>query len=296
MSIASFLGKVELRPLTLEAPTGLKPIGLALGNGPSALEVAILECPQQPARTALKEAWKTRHGGRAAPVLVVALYQVGDQQKAALCGPQGDDPPAILDVDIGQTERVCLTALSESDRHSAIRFLHSALEDIDTPLAGLHNEGLLSSHQLNIAIRDRRDLEQARSKGRTLLGFRGEDLIRGLGFEILQLPGPEKVLVAGAQKIALAIFLQRGESPETGNVRFNGLSAVSYALARADEENLPYAIISSGPLIRLHPTKTDVGVGRRRKDRNFRVGPFRTSPRRSGCSAMVSVLRGCTQP
>lgn len=269
MSDNDFLSSVELRPLILEITASLKPVGLALGNGPSALEVAVLESPQQPTHTALKEAWKARHGGRATPVLVVALYQAGNQQKAALCGPQGDDPPVIIDLDIGQIERVCLTALSESDRHSAIRFLHSALENIDTPLAGLHNEGLLSSHQLNIAIRDRRDLEQAKSRGRDLLGSRGEDLIRGLGFEIQQLPGPEKVLIAGTQKIALAIFLQREESPETGNVRFNGMSAVSYALARADEENLPYAIISNGPLIRLHSTKTGVGVGHRGRTETF---------------------------
>jgi hypothetical protein len=37
----------------------------------------------------LHAAWTTRRGGRASPVLLVALY--GDQ--AALCGPAGDDPP-----------------------------------------------------------------------------------------------------------------------------------------------------------------------------------------------------------
>ncbi|MFC2069795.1 hypothetical protein ACFLTB_01295 [Chloroflexota bacterium] len=223
----------------------------------------VLESPQQPTRTVLKEAWNNRHGGRAAPVLVIVTYPTGDQQKAALCGPQGDDPPTLLHLDIGQIERVCLTALSEPDRHAAVRFLYSALEDIDTPLAGFHNEGLLSTHQLNVAMHDRRDIEKATERGRNLLGLRGEDLIRGLGFEIQQLPGPEKILVIGTQKIALALFLQREESPEMSNVRFNGMSPVSYALSRASEENLPYVFVNSGPVIRLHPTKPGVGVGHR---------------------------------
>ena len=46
MSDNDFLSSVELRPLTLEITAGLKAIGLALGNGPSTLEIAVLEYRQ----------------------------------------------------------------------------------------------------------------------------------------------------------------------------------------------------------------------------------------------------------
>lgn len=264
-----FLTQVDLRPLPIQVALEFRPVGLALGRGPSAVEVAILESTQQPSRTALKEVWKARQGRRAAPVLLVAIYQIGDEQKAALCGPLGEDPPTFMGLDLGQVERVCLTALSEPDRHSALRFLYSVLEDIDTPLAGLRNEGLLSSHQIQVAISERTDLQQATAKGQIVLPARGQHLMRALGFEIQPLPGPASILLAGPRKIAVAVFLERNESAEVSSIRFSGLSPVSYALAKADEENLPYVIISSGPLLRLHPVRPEVGVGRRGRTETF---------------------------
>ena len=264
-----FLTQIDLRPLPIQVSPEFRPVGLALGKGPSAVEVAILESMQQPSRTSLKEVWKARQGRRAAPVLLVAIYQIGHEQKAALCGPLGEDPPTFMGLDLGQVERVCLTALSEPDRHSALRFLYSVLEDIDTPLAGLRNEGLLSSHQIQVAIRERTDLQQATAKGQSVLPARGQHLMRALGFEIQPLPGPASVLLAGPRKIAVAVFLERDESAEVSSIRFSGLSPVSYALAKADEENLPYVIISSGPLLRLHPVRPEVGVGRRGRTETF---------------------------
>ena len=40
-SIAPFLNDIELRPLNLDNDRGLEPVGLALGNGQGALEVAV---------------------------------------------------------------------------------------------------------------------------------------------------------------------------------------------------------------------------------------------------------------
>jgi hypothetical protein len=77
------------RPLTLPRQVGLDPKALYIGNGQNAIEVIAVDATGQPSGGALQAAWKARRGGRASPVLLIALY--GDH--AALCGPAGDDPP-----------------------------------------------------------------------------------------------------------------------------------------------------------------------------------------------------------
>ena len=63
--------------------------------------------------TTLRAAWKARNAGRAAPLLFVVLH--GD--KASLCGPAGEDPPAYTALDPWQVERICREALGEPDAH-----------------------------------------------------------------------------------------------------------------------------------------------------------------------------------
>ncbi len=71
---AEFLADHELRPVTLEGAEGLRPRGLVLGQGRQPLEVVIVEAARQPGRAGLQKAWKRRHGGRAVPLLLVALH------------------------------------------------------------------------------------------------------------------------------------------------------------------------------------------------------------------------------
>ena len=138
----TFLADIELRPLVLQDGQGLRPIGLALGKASQALEVAITEAVGRPTAGALKAAWRSRVSGRATPVLLVAPHS----KKTSFCGPTGDNPPAFFDQDAGYIEQICRIALSEPDRHAALRFLQSALKTIETPLPGLRNEGLVVSH------------------------------------------------------------------------------------------------------------------------------------------------------
>ena len=136
----NFLSDMNLRPLNLSEERGLKPIGLFLGNGPNALEVAITESSVAPPLSTLRAAWKSRLAGRATPLILVSVYG----QKAALCGPAGEPPPAFVGIDLQRVERICRSALSEPDRHSALRFLHTCIPDVEAPLAGLRNEGAYS--------------------------------------------------------------------------------------------------------------------------------------------------------
>ena len=90
-----FLADRLSRPLTLAAGSGLTPSALHIGHGQNAFEVAVLTAAGKPTASALQAVWKTRRGGRASPVLLIALYS----DRAALCGPAGEDPPVRYDID-----------------------------------------------------------------------------------------------------------------------------------------------------------------------------------------------------
>jgi hypothetical protein len=125
-----FLDGVTLRPVKLPPSSNLKSMGLALGNGASALEVLVASHHEVPASPILRSVWKARKGGRAAPVLVVVLY--GD--KVALCGPGGEDAPVRIGLDPGQVDRICREALEQPDRHAALRSLRDSLPAVESEL------------------------------------------------------------------------------------------------------------------------------------------------------------------
>ena len=230
-----FLEDIQLRPINSEKLSGAM---LALGQGSAPLEVVVMEYAAQPSITSMRTNWRERHAGRPAPVLLVAIYG----NHAAICGPSGDNPPVLMNIELSQAERLCTTALEEPDRHSALRMLRPALESIDSPMAGVRNEGLLSSHEIGVWLRNRTDIAEANSKSKAALTKTGQQLVMSLGFEVSPLPGPTFTLVSQSQKLALAVFLDRTDSPDITNQRFSNFSPVTYALTKADQENLPYVI------------------------------------------------------
>src|SRR5437667_610464 len=195
-----FLADRELRPLNLPELHGLKPIGLALGNGANGLEVALTESKAEPTETLLRAVWNARLAGRASPLLLVVLYD----GKAALCGPAGDHPPAFVRLDAGKVERICLAALEEPDRHAALRFLHSAIPEVETPLSGVRNEGLFATHELQSGVPKRGDWAEATRKAQDCFNQRGQSLMQRLGFTLEPLPGPSYILRAAETKVAVA--------------------------------------------------------------------------------------------
>jgi hypothetical protein len=259
-----FLSEIDLRAVTIPAGE-FRPLGLALGKGPGALEVLVLESAAEPSVAALRNAWKARLAGRATPLLVVALYD----GRAALCGPVGDHPPAMLELPADRVEQVCRVALEEPSRHAALRFLHDVVQDIAGPLFGLGNEGLFAAHELRAGVPRREDWRVATEKSRGLGTKRGRELLTAMGFVVEPLKGPAAVLRAGESRTALAVFLERDESPETANSRFGNVSAVTYALWKADAENLPYVVLSSGPRLRLYTTRTGTATGQPRRAETF---------------------------
>jgi len=259
-----FLAELSPRPLalpqvSLSQAAALRPLGLYLGKGQNAIEVAVVAAAERPRAPVLQAVWKARHGGRASPVLLIALYH----DKAAICGPAGEEPPVRLDIDRGQAERLCRTALEQPDRHAARAFIDQALPSLDTDVPGLRNEGLFALHVLAVDAPRRPEWSAAAAKARAIAGRRGKELLTGLGFEIERLDNLTLLLRGGERRAALAVLLNPDEIPEAGTARFNNLSPVSYALHKADAESLPWVVMLLGDRLRLYPTDTETGVGRR---------------------------------
>jgi hypothetical protein len=260
-----FLDGFERRLVRIRESHGLEIQGLILGQGAQPLEVLLAHSSHRPSAADLKNIWKARHGGRAAPVLFVVLYA----EKAVLCGPSGDPPPVFADLNPSRVERICCAALELPDRHAALRFLHQALPEVESVIPGLRNEGLFATHELEVGMSRRPDWTQSVERARAFLNRRGRPLLESLGFAIEPLPGPASVLRAAKTKIAIAVLLERHESPDITNPRFSQLSPVSYAITKAEEENLPFVFIVSDSIIRLHPVRQSVGVGRRGRTETF---------------------------
>jgi len=254
-----FLAGSALRPVVLPDGVPLEPVGLAIGQGTSAIEVLVASSQSTPGAPLLRSTWRARNAGRAAPLLLVVLHG----EKVSLCGPAGDDPPAYLGLDRGQVERICAEALEQPDRHAALRALRDVLPSLESDLVGLRNEGLLATHELHAGARLRADWEEAGRKGRPALAKRGTDLMHSLGFGIEPCDGVTSILRAGERKVAVAVFLTRDESPELSGERFSGLSPITYALSVADRESLPWVVVQHGAKVRVYPSRVGVGVGRR---------------------------------
>ena len=229
------------------------------------MEVVVASASSVPARVDFLDVWKARRAGRAAPVLLVVLHPEG----AALCGASGDTPPVHRTVDRAQAQRLCRELLDQPDRHAALRFLNQALPSLETVLPGVNNEGLVALHELQHGARSRGDWNDAAKKAASAVGCRDSDLVQSLGYGVQRLDNLTFVLLGGRRRTALAVMLRQDELPEAGAARFNNISPVSYALAKADDENLPWVLVVQGNRLRLYSTTLDAGVGRRGRTETF---------------------------
>lgn len=260
----AFLNEIVRRPLTQSSP-GLSPVGLYIGPGALGLEVAVYRSDTRPSAVTLQGAWRARRGARAAPVLIVALHG----EKASLCGPTGEDLPVHVDKDAGAIERLCISSLKLPDRHAALVFLAQALPSLDTSAPGLRNEGLFALHELTNDAPRRPEWADHAAHSRSIIGAEGQELLKKLGYSIERLDNLTSLLKGADRRLALAVLLDHSEIPEAGTPRFNSLSPVSYALAKADAENLDWVLVVQQDRLRLYPTKVDVGVGRRGRTETF---------------------------
>ena len=83
-----FLGELPLRKIALPPGCRFTILGLAIGKGATPLEVLAAKTSVVPNFPQVSAVWKTRQGGRAAP-LILAVVPDG---KATLCGPPDHEP------------------------------------------------------------------------------------------------------------------------------------------------------------------------------------------------------------
>jgi hypothetical protein len=263
---------VDHDPRKWSAPTGtpksLTPSVFFLGRGDHALEVALASCKERPKADDVRALWRARQGRRPSPLLLVVREEDGSGGHASVCGPVGESPPLLPDVEMSQIERLCAAALDEPSRHAAVRFLLGMLPEIGSDLPGLRNSGLLATQELRHGVPSRGDWTAARTKGRELLTLRGRGLIERLGFGVEQLSTTASVLTINGTKRAVAVFLDEGEAFEDSGERF-GTSPVSHALALADREGLPWVVLTRARQIRLYAARIDTGVGRKGRAETF---------------------------
>ena len=243
---------------------GLSPIGLFLGKGRLALEVAALNSDSKPTAGKLEKAYKKRKKQRARPVLVVVTHPSG----SSLCGTSGARPAIFHCKDKTQAERLCASALELPSRHAAISFLSNAMPSLETKLPGIANEGLLSLHELTKGTKDRSDWADSVKHAKKVLGKSQGELIKELGYTRKSLDTKTYLLSAGEERTALAILLNDDEMPEQGTERFNNMSPISYALTKAEKEQLPWVMVVQSYRVRLYNT-SNIGVGRRGRTETF---------------------------
>ena len=229
------------------------------------LEVVIFASNTGPDKILLKEAWKKRRGRRSAPVICVVVRK----ERADICLPAGEDPVVKLDLDTSQAERICEKALDCPDRHTALRFLTSVIDSLETDLPGIVNKGLFSLHELTKGVPAREDWQDACKCAGGVIGRKKKELLDALGYKV-ELSNEQMIslLKAGEEKVALAVLLNANEVHDVGSRRFNNMSPVSYALTKADNEKLPWVLMIQNDDVRLYATD-NIGVGRRGRTETY---------------------------
>lgn len=231
------------------------------GQGRDPLEVALVEFGRAPTAGEVRAIWKDRHGRRAAPLLLVAAYPGG----VLLCGTVEEDL-RVVERDVGQAERLASKALTEPNRHLAIRYLAGAFDTDPDDIPGLMNKGLLATHELRNGVPLRDDWEQATADAQRLLPLEGRDLVSGLGFTIDESGRSRHALLraggAGNAR-AVAVFLAENEAADEASGRFDNKSPLSFAFVQAERAKVPWVVAVRGGALRLYKTDTSGAAGQR---------------------------------
>ena len=264
---------VKRDPVRWSAPEGfpgsLQQAGLFAQDAPSGLEIVLVETRRRPNAPVMRRAWSKRRAGRASPVLLLAFYPTPDGARISLCGPSGEQPVVRHDLEVSQVERLAGVALGEPNHHAATRFLLAAMPELDSPVPGLRNVGLLATHELVEGVPAMAEWPIATQRSLPLLRRRGRNLVESLGYEVEPLSSNTSMLTIGGANRAIAVFCDEEEPFEAPSKRFEGTSPVSRGLAVADQKNVDWVILTRASEIRLYAAKRETGVGRKGRAESF---------------------------
>ena len=247
-----------------ELPEGYAKLLLFTQPVPNGLEVAVVESRKspKPSKSELEEIWRKRKGGRASPVLVVAVPAGAIAMPLTLCGLEKQTSTICQTLPPEQVQILLANALAAPDHHSATNYLTSKLQQLQD-IPGLRNQGLLATHELEHGVPKRPDWDTATQKAMEILQERDENLLTSLGFSIEPHDERINILTAGNRRTAVAVSLRRGEPFDlrpSQHSQFE-ISPVATAAQVAERNNLNWMILTRGPEIRLYSSKAEVGVG-----------------------------------
>ncbi|MFJ1653258.1 Eco57I restriction-modification methylase domain-containing protein [Streptomyces sp. NPDC088337] len=271
--IEDFLNEAEAHEISWSrpesAPASLATERVLIAAGPQAFEVAIASATIRPRVEDVRRLWALRWNRRAAPVVLVVCYPTDGTWKTAVCGTK-DDPAVLHDLSLDQVERICTAALEAPDSANAERTLHRLLSGLkDQLVAGLLNSGLFASHELRHGVPTRTDWASAQTKGVPLLRRRGVELIRGLGYSTTPHGSTAVILSASGDQRAVGVLLDEMEMFDRPTARLGAVSPVALGLAIAQEQGLPWLVITRDTQIRLYSANPDIGVGRKGQAETF---------------------------
>ena len=267
MTVPTFLQeRDDGRTLAGLYPSAFIPDSLFIGSGAMGVEVAHFTCERRPSPADLRSLHEARQQRRPTPVLVVVTHPVSH---ASIATRFGEEWAVHQGLARDQVERLCRAALEAPDRHAADAVLRAKLAQFEEPVPGLRNAGLFAMHELEHGVPRRPDWATATAQAQRLLSYRGRELVERLGFTVDTLPGPAVVLRAAGTRTAIAVFLERSDQIEPPSERYDGLSAVSYALATADREQLDFVVVTAGSVVRVYPVNPGVGTARRGRTETF---------------------------
>lgn len=240
------------------------------------LEIIVGRC-QKPANTSatpphleltkdLLKAYRKQKEHRSYPVLAI----ICSDEEVRVCGPHGEKPASFNTSDAEAVKRICLYALRLTNSNACIRYLLETLPLLATPLPGIKNEGLLSTHELQLGVRAGKAWKEAQEHSLPLLRDRrvGVEMLGGLGYTIKK---TTKVSILSAQegKLAVALLLNEESSREAKSSQYNEYTPLAYAFAEARHENLPWVFILQGDKIRIYSTDSKFGISKNPADTSF---------------------------
>ena len=241
----------ERRARPWEIPTGgrgsFESEGHYIGKGSTPFEVAVARSARQPNDGDVRNLWKRRKGNTPSPLLLVVFWPDNESDRVSVCGPGGAEPPVYSDRDPEQIARIALLALDAPDHHAARRLV----DDYLPREGGVRNHSLFATHHLIDRVPTRPDWQGLCEQSMPLLTLRRDELVQSLGFT-LEPSGQAVLLRADGNARALALFLGEGENPDALSNRFNGMTPMSWVMARATADNVPYVIAEEGDRLRIY--------------------------------------------
>jgi hypothetical protein len=249
------------RPPTDAGP--FEPGFYLLGAGNPAVEVCVVPARRRPRLDDVRGLWRLRQGRQASPLLLIAPFTIDSRTDAHICGPTDADL-TVRELGLEQAIGLAAGALAEPSGLAAVRYLHEHIPKEGQDFQGLINQGMFAAHTLRTRVPDMPEWAEAVIRGQQARVHEGRDLVDALGFSIEQTNTFVHVLRAANERArAVAIFLDRNESPDGEGGRFGDSSALSRAFTRAERDNIPFVVFTRGSEIRLYAVSGYEGVGRK---------------------------------